>query len=110
MDSQIIFVFVNLLFFRSYSAGICVAFSGRNNFATNKLFPNFLDTFGFHGTFWIYSGVMVIQIIYTFFSLVENKGESLTKSEDKMISANVKQPKKKASIEGAIENPAFEVT
>ena len=41
--------------------------------------------FGFHGTFWLYGLVMVVEVLYGAISLPENKGQSLVKTEDKMI-------------------------
>ena len=54
-------------------------------FGATKLYPYFVDWMGFHGTFWMYGGVMVIEVIYGLISLPENKGQSLVKTEDKMI-------------------------
>jgi hypothetical protein len=70
---------------RAYSAGICGAFTGINQFGATKLFPVYLSNLGLHGTFWIYSGVMLLEIIYAAVSIPENKGESLVKTEDKMV-------------------------
>ena len=55
-----------------------------NQFGATKLYPYFLDQMGFAATFWLYAGVMLVLIIYGAFSIPENKGESLVKTEDKM--------------------------
>ena len=55
-------------------------------FGATKLYPYFIDIFGFHGTFWLYGLVMVVEVVYGAISLPENKGQSLVKTEDKMIS------------------------
>ena len=54
-------------------------------FGATKLYPYFIDIFGFHGTFWLYGLVMVVEVVYGAISLPENKGQSLVKTEDKMI-------------------------
>ena len=56
-----------------------------NMFGATKMFPFFLDSMGFHGTFWMYGGVLVFEVTYAAFILPENKGQSLVKTEDKMI-------------------------
>ena len=60
-------------------------------FGATKLYPYFLDILGFYGTFWMYGGVMFIEVIYGAFSIPENKGQSLVKTEDKMISMEEKK-------------------
>ena len=57
-------------------------------FGATKLYPHFLESLGFHGTFWMYGCVMVIEVIYGALTLPENKGLSLVKTEDKMINNN----------------------
>merc|ERR1711892_39207 len=69
---------------RSYSSGICGSMTAVNQFGATKLYPYFLDQMGFAATFWLYAGVMLVLIIYAAFSIPENKGESLVKTEDKM--------------------------
>merc|ERR1712059_168085 len=69
---------------RSYASGLCGAFSAMNMFGATKLYPYFVDGLGFHGTFWMYGLVMVVEVIYGAFSIPENKGQSLVKTEDKM--------------------------
>jgi len=54
-------------------------------FGATKSYPYFVATLGFHGTFWLYGGVMLVEIIYGVFSIPENKGQSLVKTEDKML-------------------------
>ena len=56
-----------------------------NMFGATKTFPFFLEAMGFHGTFWMYGSVLVFEVIYAAFILPENKGQSLVKTEDKMI-------------------------
>ena len=71
--------------FRSYASGICGACTAINMFGAIKLYPFFLDNLGFYGTFWSYGGVMTVLVMYGALSLPENKGQSLVKTEDKMI-------------------------
>ena len=73
-------------FFRSYSSGIVGSIAAVSKFSSTKLFPVFLDKIGFSGTFIVYAGIMLALIIYGTFSIPENKGESLAKTEDKMVS------------------------
>ena len=40
---------------------------------------------GFAATFWMYAGVMLVLTIYGAISIPENKGQSLIKTEDKMM-------------------------
>ena len=49
------------------------------------MYPFFMDTLGFHGTFWMYGAVMFLEVVYGAFSIPENKGESLVATEDKMV-------------------------
>ena len=58
-------------------------------FGATKLYPYFVDWMGFHGTFWMYGCVMVVEVIYGAISLPENKGQSLVKTEAKMT--NIEQ-------------------
>merc|ERR1712080_40125 len=69
---------------RAYASGICGAFSAVNMFGATKLFPWFVETLGFHGTFWMYGGVMFLEVVYAAISIPENKGQSLVRTEDKM--------------------------
>ena len=56
-------------------------------FGATKLYPYFVDILGFHGTFWLYGLVMVVEVVYGAISLPENKGQSLVKTEEKMVSS-----------------------
>merc|ERR1712198_54246 len=67
---------------RSYASGVCGAFTAVNLFAATKLYPFFVDNLGLHGTFWLYAGVMVVDIIYGAFTIPENKGKSLVETEE----------------------------
>ena len=73
--------------FRSYASGICGACTAINMFGATKLYPYFVDILGFHGTFWLYGMVMVVEVVYGAISLPENKGQSLVKTEEKMVSS-----------------------
>ena len=70
---------------RSYASGICGACTAVNMFGATKLYPWFLQNLSFSGTFWMYAGVMAFQVVYGGFSIPENKGQSLVKTEDKML-------------------------
>ena len=67
---------------RSYASGVCGAFTAVNLFAATKLYPLFVDNLGLHGTFWLYAGVMVVDIVYGAFTIPENKGKSLVETEE----------------------------
>merc|ERR1719323_8514 len=69
---------------RSYASGICGAFTAVNMFGATKLFPWFVHILGFHGTFWMYGLVMLVEVVYAAVSIPENKGESLVATEEKM--------------------------
>ena len=47
---------------RSYASGICGAFTAVNMFGATKLFPWFVHILGFHGTFWMYGLVMLVEV------------------------------------------------
>merc|ERR1712192_113390 len=70
---------------RSYASGICGACTSVNMFGATKLYPWFLQNLSFSGTFWMYAGVMAFQVLYGSLSIPENKGQSLVKTEDKML-------------------------
>jgi len=70
---------------RSYSSGICGSVTAINQFGSTKLYPYFLHSLTFAGTFWLFAGVIFFLIIYGAISIPENKGQSLVKTEDKMI-------------------------
>ena len=53
-------------------------------FGSTKLYPYFVGSLGFHGTFWLYGAVMFLEVIYGALSIPENKGQSLSKTEEKM--------------------------
>ena len=55
-------------------------------FGATKLYPYFVDSLGFYRRFWMYGGVMLLEVIYMALSIPENKGQSLVKTEDKMAS------------------------
>jgi len=80
---------------RSYASGICGACTAVNMFGATKLYPWFLHNLSFSGTFWMYAGVMAFQVVYGGLSIPENKGQSLVKTEDKMLNI--------ATYENAIE-------
>ena len=69
---------------RSYASGICGAFTAVNMFGATKLYPWFVHVLGFHGTFWMYSLVMLLEVVYAAISIPENRGESLVATEEKM--------------------------
>ena len=76
---------MTFFFLRSYASGICGACTAINMFGATKLYPYFVEGLGFYGTFWMYGCVMCVEVIYAAVSIPENKGQSLVKTEDKMI-------------------------
>ena len=52
---------------------------------STKLFPHLLFSLCLYGTFWLHDCDMYIEVIYAAVSIPENKGQSLVKTEDKMI-------------------------
>jgi len=85
---------------RSYASGICGACTAINMFGATKLYPYFVDYLGFHGTFWMYGGVMLIEVLYGALSIPENKGQSLVKTEDKMNKSGKDKKEVKDDREG----------
>ena len=53
-------------------------------FAATKLYPFFVESLGLYGTFWMYGGVMLLEVIYGALSIPENAGQSLVRTEEKM--------------------------
>eukprot|EP00092_Neocalanus_flemingeri_P048118 GFUD01054805.1.p1 GENE.GFUD01054805.1~~GFUD01054805.1.p1 ORF type:complete len:117 (+),score=23.50 GFUD01054805.1:3-353(+) len=76
---------------RAYASGLCGAFTAVNMFGATKLYPYCVDWLGFHGTFWMYGAVMLVEVIYGAISIPENKGQSLVKTEEKMINSEEKK-------------------
>jgi len=68
-------------------------------FGSTKLFPWFVETLGFYGTFWMYGAIMIVEVIYAAISIPENKGQSLVKTEDKMISATIQKGEEEQGTE-----------
>jgi hypothetical protein len=70
---------------RSYASGFFGALMATTTFSVTKLYPYCLDNLGFHGTFWLYGSVMVVDFFYGCYVVPENTGESLVKTEDKIV-------------------------
>ena len=79
-----IFLINLFLSLRSYASGLFGALTAITIFGVTKLYPYFLDTLGFHGTFWLYGAVMMVDFVYGCYIVPENRGESLVKTEDKL--------------------------
>merc|ERR1711962_1645310 len=47
----------------------------------SKLFAQFLNWFGFHGTLWLYSGISVVALLYGFYFMPDYSSVSLAKIE-----------------------------
>ena len=87
-----------LIPFRSYASGLCGAFTAVNMFAATKLYPFFVESLGFYGTFWMYGGVMLLEVIYGALSIPENAGQSLVKTEEKMARQEEKKVDSKIKV------------
>ena len=57
-----------------FTSLLCVA-------SLSKLFSQFLNWFGFYGTFLFYSGVVLLCFIYGYFAMPEHSNVSLVKIE-----------------------------
>ena len=57
-----------------FTALVCTA-------SLSKLFSQFIDWFGFYGTFLFYSGVVFVCFIYGYFAMPEHSNISLVKIE-----------------------------
>ena len=57
-----------------FTSLLCVA-------SLSKLFSQFIDWFGFYGTFLFYSGVILLCFIYGYFAMPEHSNVSLVKIE-----------------------------
>ena len=77
-----------LRYFRTHASGIIGAVTAVNTFGATKLYSHFVQYLGLHGTFWLYGCIMLVEVIFAFLVLPENKGISLLKTEDKMIQSN----------------------
>ena len=69
---------------RGLGCGLCGVLSALSRLIISKLFPLFLGRLGFHGTCWLFSGCAAVVAVYSFLVVPENKGECLTKTEDKL--------------------------
>jgi len=70
---------------RTLGSGICVAVATVANAINAKVYPNLLNLLGFHGTFWVYSGVGFGMAVYGWWVIPDNRGLSLVKIEDRML-------------------------
>ena len=94
-------LYLSFVFFsRSYASGICGACTAVNMFGATKLYPYFVEGLGFYCTFWMYGVVMCIEVVYGAISIPENKGQSLVKTEDKMINSGKKKAETNEDPEG----------
>ena len=69
-------------------SGICVFVATVANAINAKVFPNLLRGLGFHGTFWVYSGVGLGMAVYGWWVIPDNRGLSLVKIEDRLLRKN----------------------
>ena len=53
----------------------------------SKLFSQFISWFGFHGTFFFYSGVILSCLLFGYFLMPEHSGVSLIKIEEQFEKA-----------------------
>ena len=70
--------------------GLCGVLSALSRLIISKLFPHFLTSLGFHGTCWLFSCCAAVVAAYSFAVVPENKGECLTKTEDKLSTVKEK--------------------
>ena len=66
---------------RSVACGLVGVVTALSRFVTTKLFPKFLEWFGFHGVFWFYAMFIIIIFCYALKIMPENKGKSLVQTE-----------------------------
>lgn len=57
-------------------------------FLISASFKSVMDNFGIGQTFWIFGGVSIIGIIFTYYVIPETKGKSLAEIEDVLSSKN----------------------
>ena len=67
---------------RSVSSSLCLVAANITLAATGYLFPVYLRTLGFHGTFWLYGAVTLCVGLYGVWRIPESKGKSLVKLEE----------------------------
>ena len=51
-----------------------------------------------YGTFWMYGGVMLLEVIYGALSIPENAGQSLVRTEEKMAGQVEKKADSKIEV------------
>ena len=51
-------------------------------FTVTKTYPNLINLLGFHAVFWFFAFMLGIVMIYGIIIMPENKGRSLTTTED----------------------------
>lgn len=70
---------------RAIGCGLLGVVTALARFGIAKIFPLFLSVLGFEGVFWLFAVILMIIFIYCWIIVPENKGQSLTKTEDKMM-------------------------
>jgi len=69
---------------RSTAASMVTAFNWSCTFLVTKTFNDILESIGAHGTFWMFGGICVFAMVFTYIWVPETKGKTLEEIEKKL--------------------------
>lgn len=69
---------------RAIGCGFCGIVIAATRFCILKAFPVLIDLCYFHTVVWGFAGVIFVLLVFVYFVVPENKGQSLVQTEDKM--------------------------
>ena len=81
--SQIVIAEIFPTEIRSTSTALVLLLGNMAMAVATKLFSQFLQWFGFHGTFWIYSAFAAVSLVFAMIAMPETSGVSLVKIQEK---------------------------
>ncbi|KAM4662468.1 solute carrier family 2, facilitated glucose transporter member 8 [Discoglossus pictus] len=73
---------------RGVASGVCVVTNWGCAFLVTKEFHDLMDSLTQYGTFWLFAGFCVLNVIFTVVCLPETKGKSLEQIEDHFRGSN----------------------
>ncbi|XP_066259015.1 facilitated trehalose transporter Tret1-like isoform X2 [Euwallacea similis] len=83
---------------RGTAASVATSFNWSCTFIVTKIFLQLAELIGFHFTFWIFCGLMVLSLLFTIFFVPETRGQSLADIEKKMAGIKVRRMSSVANL------------